>query len=90
MPETNDNFYLESIPQSEYRRINSKRRVSERQLLKLDVSALTHLKKNEKEQIKQKILTEVDSVFHALLSDETIDGLDREALLNPIFKALGI
>ena len=85
-----ENFYLEAIPQSEYRRINSKRRVNERQLLDLNLSPLSLSDATLKAELKLKIKTEIMGALHTLLPDSTLEDLNQDKLLNPIYSGLDL
>ncbi len=83
-------FYSEHIPQNEYRRIDSKERLKDRQKFDTDLQKLQISDKALKQDLVEKIKEEHRHLLGALLPQSIMKSLDETVYLNPILDRLGL
>ncbi len=82
-------FYLEYIPQSEYRRIQSKEGHA-REVMDIGVSHLHIQDPVLMQEVKDKILLETETLLRAILPEETSQKVMEGAHLQSLLAALGV
>ena len=90
MTNTQDNnFYLQHIPQSEYRRILSKE-TPERQVMDIGLHHLGITDPIQKKQLVEKIKAETEQFLRVLVSEPACEVILDSAYLNTILASLGL
>ena len=90
MTNTQDNnFYLQHIPQSEYRRILSKK-TPERQVMDIGLHHLGITDTLQKQQLVEKIKEETERFLRVLVSEPASEVILKSAYLHTILASLGL
>ena len=90
MTNTQDNnFYLQHIPQSEYRRILSKE-TPERQVMDIGLHHLGLTDPIQKQQLVEKIKEETEKFLRVLVTPAACETILESAYLSTILASLGL
>lgn len=82
-------FYLQHIPQSEYRRIVSQD-APERQVMDIGLSHLGIQDPELKQQLVEKIRLESDHFLRVLMTESACEKLIKSAYIDSLLAALGL
>ncbi len=86
---TQDSFFAEHIPQSEYR-VTKRSKTGKRNRLDTDLPELPALSAEEKTELKNRILAECTHVITLLIPPSIAATLDVDSIMASTFSQLGL